>query len=285
MTIKTFPELSIAIPASIVADIPHLREKTLRIGLIGRASAIFRVNEIIIYPDLSRHDQYQDSKLMFSILSYMETPQYLRKHLFSLKPSLRYVGVLPPLRTLHHPTANLVKDLKIGELREGIILESNSKRSLVYVGVERLANLQGLELPVGGRVTVKFVNFHRGIPFVSLTKREDIDVYWGYRVSVSKRTIGQILKHEVNKLKIATSKYGKPFNKLLEIEAIYKKSRRILFVFGSPDKGLKELLQNENLDIYELVDFVVNTIPLQGTKTVRTEEAIFASLSVFNIIS
>jgi hypothetical protein len=32
------------------------------------------------------------------------------------------------------------------------------------------------------------------------------------------------------------------------------------------------------------VDFVVNTIPKQGTKTVRTEEAIFASLSLFNFL-
>jgi len=285
MANKRFPKLSIAIPASIIADIPHLREKTLRIGLIGRASAIFRVNNIIIYSDLSSCNQYRDSKLIFSILSYMETPQYLRKHLFSLRPSLRYVGILPPLRTLHHPTANLVKDLRIGELREGVILESNSKRSLVDVGVERLANLQELKLPIGKRVTVKLVSFHRGIPFASLAEQEDIDVYWGYRVSVSKLTIGQILNNGVYKLKIATSKYGQPINELLEIGAFWKKSRRTIIAFGSPHKGLKEILQNENIDISEAVDLVVNTIPLQGTKTVRTEEAIWASLSVFNIMS
>jgi hypothetical protein len=34
----------------------------------------------------------------------------------------------------------------------------------------------------------------------------------------------------------------------------------------------------------ELVDFVVNTVPMQGTETVRTEEALIASLAVFNII-
>jgi len=33
----------------------------------------------------------------------------------------------------------------------------------------------------------------------------------------------------------------------------------------------------------DLVDFVVNTIPSQGTKTVRTEEAIIASLATFNV--
>jgi hypothetical protein len=32
------------------------------------------------------------------------------------------------------------------------------------------------------------------------------------------------------------------------------------------------------------VDFVVNTVPTQGTETVRTEEALIASLAVFNVI-
>ncbi len=44
-------KLAIAIPASTISDTPHLREKTAKIGLIGRAAAIFRVEEIILYPD------------------------------------------------------------------------------------------------------------------------------------------------------------------------------------------------------------------------------------------
>ena len=43
-------KLAVAIPVSIVSDIPHLREKTLKIGLIGRAAAIFRVTEMIELP-------------------------------------------------------------------------------------------------------------------------------------------------------------------------------------------------------------------------------------------
>jgi predicted SPOUT superfamily RNA methylase MTH1 len=31
------------------------------------------------------------------------------------------------------------------------------------------------------------------------------------------------------------------------------------------------------------VDFVVNTVPEQGTETVRTEEALLASLAIFNV--
>jgi predicted SPOUT superfamily RNA methylase MTH1 len=31
------------------------------------------------------------------------------------------------------------------------------------------------------------------------------------------------------------------------------------------------------------VDFVVNTIPAQGTETVRTEEALLATLAILNV--
>ena len=53
-------KLSIAIPASTISDTPHLREKTAKIGLIGRAAAIFRVDEIIVYPDSPKVDQRRD---------------------------------------------------------------------------------------------------------------------------------------------------------------------------------------------------------------------------------
>ncbi|MDR2707975.1 MAG: RNA-binding protein, partial [Nitrososphaerota archaeon] len=53
-------KLTIAIPASIISDTPHLREKTSKIGLIARIAAIFRVHEIIIYPDNTRTKQAQE---------------------------------------------------------------------------------------------------------------------------------------------------------------------------------------------------------------------------------
>jgi predicted SPOUT superfamily RNA methylase MTH1 len=55
------------------------------------------------------------------------------------------------------------------------------------------------------------------------------------------------------------------------------------FVFGAPNRGVEALLQEAGLSLTDASDFVVNTIPQQGTETVRTEEAIVATLSVFNI--
>ena len=72
-------KLSIAIPASTISDTPHPREKTAKIGLIGRAAAIFRVDEIIVYPDNPKVDQRRDLDYIALLLNYLETPQYLRK--------------------------------------------------------------------------------------------------------------------------------------------------------------------------------------------------------------
>ena len=85
-------KLAIAIPASTISDTPHLREKTAKIGLIGRAAAIFRVDEIIVYPDNPKVDQRRDLDFIALLLNYLETPQYLRKRLFKLEPRFGVCG-------------------------------------------------------------------------------------------------------------------------------------------------------------------------------------------------
>jgi len=105
--------LAIAVPASVIADTPHLREKTSKIGFIGRAAAIFQVNEIIVYADDPKTSQNRDLALIATLLRYMETPQYLRKRLFELKPELKYAGILLSLRTPHHPLQGKIRELSV----------------------------------------------------------------------------------------------------------------------------------------------------------------------------
>ena len=107
-------KLAIAIPASTISDTPHLREKTAKMGLIGRAAAIFRVNEIIVYPDNPKTNQSRDLDFIALLLNYLETPQYLRKSLFKIEPDFQFAGILPPLRTPHHPVSGKTHDLKVG---------------------------------------------------------------------------------------------------------------------------------------------------------------------------
>ena len=276
-------ELSVAIPASLVSDVPHLREKTIKIGLVGRAAAIFRVNEIIVFPDLPGVDQKQDTDLIAAVLSYMETPQYLRKRLFKIRRELRYVGILPPLRTPHHPLSVRAKDLAVGEYREGVVASSTKEGSLVDVGVERLILVPNMRLPTNARVTVKFTKRGKHLE-AALASRNEIKRYWGYRVMVSRVSFGRFVRERSFDLVIATSRYGIPITKVADgVKNRWKKSRTILVAFGAPTQGLHEIVDHERLKLEEVAHFTINTIPLQGAQTVRTEEAVYASLAILNL--
>lgn len=283
--VKRIPKLSVAIPASLVSDIPHLREKTLKLGLVGRALAIFRVDEVIVFPDRSFQSQTSEIDLTTTILSYMETPQYLRKVFFKIRPELRYVGVLAPLRTPHHPLTNRKRDLRMGEYREGIVVASDQKRSLVQIGVEQPVPVIGVQVPVNTRITVRIAETGKR-PKASVADRDAIEAYWGYKVTAPKQSLGTMLKEKSFDLVVATSRLGEPFTRVAEkVLARWGESTRVLIVFGSPTEGLHDMLRKERLRLGDLVDFVVNMIPNQATETVRTEEALYTTLAVLNLLT
>ncbi len=282
--LKRAHELCVAIPASFVSDVPHLREKTFRIGLVGRAVSIFRVDEVIVFTDMPKTDQSRDINLISTILAYMETPQYLRKRLFKIQPELQYAGVLPPLRTPHHPLANRTADLKIGEFREGAVIGYSKEDTLVDVGVEQPALVAGVKLQTNTRVTVKITGLGKQ-PKAILANHKEIKTYWGYRVTVSQVPFGQMVKKKLFDLVVATSRRGKPIDTIMdELVKSWKQSHKILLAFGASTQGLFEIAMHERLKLEDLANFIVNTIPDQGTETVRTEEAVYASLAILNTL-
>jgi predicted SPOUT superfamily RNA methylase MTH1 len=275
--------LSIALPASIISDTPHLREKTSKIGLIARSAAIFRVKEIILYPDNAKINQQKDLAFISLLLNYLETPQYLRKALFKLEPDLQYAGILPPLRTPHHPLSGKTKHLQVGEYREGLVLSEQKDGLAVDIGVQQPALLRQKQFAVGERLTLQVINVSGSVE-VQPANREDIPVYWGYRVQVEKRSYGQISKDKWFDLKIATAKIGDSFMDVKgKIADKWSGSNHVLVGFGAPSRGLHEIVEDEHLKLNDLADFVVNTVPNQGTVTVRTEEALLATLAVLNL--
>jgi predicted SPOUT superfamily RNA methylase MTH1 len=46
---------------------------------------------------------------------------------------------------------------------------------------------------------------------------------------------------------------------------------------------LHEIAADEGWRLEDVFDYVVNTVPCQGTETVRTEEALLATLAVLNL--
>jgi predicted SPOUT superfamily RNA methylase MTH1 len=274
--------ISIAIPASITSDTPHLREKTAKVGLIGRAAAIFRIEEIIIYPDNKKIDQTKDLKFISLLLNYLETPQYLRKPLFKIEPDLQYAGILPPLRTPHHPLSGKTKHLKIGEYREGIVLSETKEGILADIGVQQPALIRQKQYSQNQRLTLQVINLGDQVE-VQPVNRDVIPVYWGYKVRTEKYPFNQFSQADDFQLRIATARTGSNFIDVAnKIGKKWQDSKRILIAFGAPTRGLPEIVADQGLKLEQLVHFTINTIPNQGTATVRTEEALIASLAILN---
>ena len=277
-------KMAIAIPASVILDTPHLREKTAKVGLIGRAAAIFRVNEIIVYPDSPKVNQSREMDLIATLLAYMETPQYLRKRLFKLEPRLQFAGILPPLRTPHHPLNKKAKNLKAGQYREGVVLSKTNEGVLVDIGVEQPGLLREKQLAAGVRLTLRIAKAASDPVEVQTAIQDEIPYYWGYRVVVERRSFKKLIENGKFDLTIATSKKGVSFADVAyELAGNWEKARNVLVAFGAPANGLYEIARDEGSSLDDLVDFVINTIPSQGTETVRTEEALLASLAILNV--
>jgi predicted SPOUT superfamily RNA methylase MTH1 len=276
-------KLAIAIPASVISDTPHLREKTSKIGLIGRAAAIFRIDEIIVYADNIKANQGREIDLIVTLLAYMETPQYLRKRLFKLEPRLQFAGILPPLRTPHHPLNKKARNLKVGEYREGIVVSKTKEDALVDIGVEHPALMRERQFAVGKRLTLRITKLGEQIE-VQTANKDEVPFYWGYAVSTEKRSFDKIVENGKFDLTIATSKFGTIFADVAEkIGEKWKKASSILVSFGAPTRGLFEIARDEGANLNDVVDFVVNMLPEQGTETVRTEEALLAALAILNV--
>jgi len=117
---------------------------------------------------------------------------------------------------------------------------------------------------------------------VAIANPREIKDYWGYSVSTA-NSFRQAIENDDWDMRIATSKKGSPLGRVSkEITSRLKEASSVLLVFGSPSKGLIEIARDESTRLEEITDFVVNFVPNQGTETVRTEEAVLASLAIMN---
>jgi predicted SPOUT superfamily RNA methylase MTH1 len=280
--------LTVAIPASLVAEVPHLREKTAKLGLIGRACAIFGVEKIVIFADDIRRNQQADMNLCEQVLSFIETPQYLRKRMFKLSPELKFTGILPPLQAPHHNVAFSIRQCNVGDLREGVVVRQQPNYSLVEVGLERSVECPG-QLPPGSRVTVRLTSLNRNLtgeivnPTNKRLLRRPTEKYWGYRVMRTK-SLSKFLRDSDFNLKIGTSRFGVSILTVWpRLNVSLTAARSLLVVFGSPKMGLREILAQENQAPEDVFDYFINTVPNQNVSTVRTEEAILVTLGLLNV--
>ncbi|AEM39515.1 protein of unknown function DUF171 [Pyrolobus fumarii 1A] len=272
-------ELEIVVPASVLSVEPSLQLKTVKAGVIGRAAAVFRASRIVLYVD--RAEAWRDLETFRKLLEYLATPPYLRKRVYPPGvPELRYAGLLPPLQIPTHG----VGGPKEGEIREAYVLRKRGRSVVVDAGLEEEVEVdlpRGVQVNRGERILVKIVSLTPPI----LEYVENPPVYTGYRVATFDSLGDYLRSARKDTLLIATSRRGRRIDEVVdELRKKLGEKKRVALLFGSPREGLYEIAEREGIKLDESVDAVVNVVPNQGTLTVRTEEAVWAALSLLNIL-
>ena len=264
--------ITIAIPSSILTVEHGLLLKTIRVFQVIRFSSIFRVSKIIVYRDpfteLKRHEDYL---LLFSkIHNYLVTPPYLRRKLVSIDNDLKYVGALPPLRLLVYDVS---RDGFVGEKRIGYKINE-----YVDIGLKWKFKIIDPSKCIDDKfvyVEIKSLN----PPLVECISEKP---YLGPLLS-NASSLREVIEYGGREgyFILATSRHGiiPGLDDLVRL----KNFEKILILYGAPKYGLYEISRREGFELDALVDAVWNIIPGQGVKTVRTEEALIASLAILNM--
>lgn len=148
---------------------------------------------------------------------------------------------------------------------------------MVDIGVDRLA-LCKEKLSVNKVLSFRIEKLGKEI---LIEPDEPESVYWGYDTIASDRNLYDSITMMKQKpdLVIGTSKYAPNINSILdEVQTSIQQANHVAILFGGPYSGINSLINERKLD-YE-----INTVPCQGTETVRTEEALISTLSILNIL-
>jgi predicted SPOUT superfamily RNA methylase MTH1 len=299
--------VSVALPGSIVANAKSHDQKTFLAGQIARALAVFCVDEVVIFDDDDDDGQHvsrrpvgdheytafsQPGHFLAHLLSYLETPPHLRKVLFPMHPNLRTAGTLPSLDMPHH-----FRLYEWGKYRDGVTVGPAPRGrggTLVDVGQAERQEIPD-DVPPGTRVTLRFTDDKTAEAVSPDTPREEGGYYWGYGV----RRCGGLSSVFTESpfdggydVSIGTSERGQPLTSALAGPPFSSKSpqfQHVLFVFGGV-AGLEKAARNDpelqkmgisDRNVDELFDHWVNLLPAQGSRTIRTEEAVWLGLMGF----
>ena len=276
-------------------------------GQIARACAVFSVDEVVIFddgqaeirdPEKDGYTAFADPNFfLYHVLSYLETPPHLRKALFPIHPDLSTAGALPSLDMPHHLRSNEIlpyrEGLTIGDSKPG----KNFPGSMVDCGLRQQVLLP-VKLEPNTRVTVKLNSLKDGNNDHAIggeavspeLPREEGGYYWGYSVRQASSLSGIFTECPYDggyDVSVGTSERGVPVASVLDGSCgsrIKPDWVHLIIVFGGI-AGLeaalasdKQLLDAGVGDVGEVFDYWVNLVPRQGSRTIRTEEAVWVGL-------
>ncbi|KAM3660255.1 kynurenine--oxoglutarate transaminase 3-like [Ammospiza maritima maritima] len=288
--------LSVALPGSILNNAQSPALRSYLAGQIARACAIFCVDEIVVFDEHGEDVKSVEGDFegigkkgkacvqLARILQYLECPQYLRKSFFPKHEDLQFAGLLNPLDSPHHMRMD-----EDSEYREGVVLDRPTKPgrgSFVNCGMRKEVQIDK-QLNPGLRVTVRLkepqnpeAKVRKGTVVSSQHPRAVSGLYWGYSVRLASclsAVFSECPFKEGYDLSIGTSERGSSVD-----QVTLPSFRHALVVFGGLE-GLEAGVDvDPNLEVTDpsvLFDFYLNTCPSQGSRTIRTEEALLISLS------
>ena len=269
--------LDVLIPSSFSRDTPHPRDRTMRLGMLARALAAARVDTLVIYHEDPGRPEEANARLIKMVMDYLNTAPYLRRRLYPLARELRYAGILPPLNIPTHP-----ESLEVGgeHWREGLVV-SGGEVSVIEAGMGRPIKV-GRRLVEGSRILVH-VKPGKRRPRITVRSRRKAPIYPGFKTTI----VGEPLR-EITRgygLSIATSRKGRDIREAMEeLREMAGKAGRICVAFGAARQGLAEILQQQGASLEEAFHMALNTMPMQGVRTIRTEEAVYYTLAILNLV-
>ncbi|OHE99494.1 hypothetical protein CORC01_05294 [Colletotrichum orchidophilum] len=289
--------ISIAIPSSVLADALTAERRNSVAGRIARALAVFSVDEIVIFDDSPTESRPKsvDTKaytgdidpchFLEHLLGYLEVPPFMRKMLFPLHPNLRLASQLPSLEMPHHP--NPAEWLPY---REGVAGKGTPRGTMIDIGLKDQVLIED-EVPPNTRVTLYHPDqrSQKAEACDPSAPREEGGFYWGYQVrrANSLTALFTECKYEGGyDVSIGTSERGRTLSQAFPSAAPLE-FKHLLIAFGGP-RGIEYAALNdkelEGMDMgpskaKELFDHWVNILPGQGSRNIRTDEALWVALT------
>ena len=269
---KKLRTVSIALPSSVIAHAITYEQKTMLVGHIARAVAVYGVSEVVVYEDSEKSGGEFSSEVEFFCrnLEYLETPPYLKKILFPYNPNLKFAGLAPPLDCMHH-----LRKHEWARFREGVVLEDGVS---VEVGLIRPATLPTPLEPMtrvtfefdrdvtasSERFTGKAVSWEK---VITETRKYDS---WGFSVRAA-QSLAAAMEGDYD-LKIGIKDRdaiaARKISSKLQGDLLPKASK-VLLVFASEQQPLPK----------EGLNLEVNVAEYSQSRAVRVEEAIWMALT------
>jgi predicted SPOUT superfamily RNA methylase MTH1 len=275
--------LSVLVPSSLVREAEDKREATRKLGYVARAATVFRADRLIVFPDREGERRWGGG-FVETVLRYAATPPYLKTEVWGTRDELEYAGVLPPLRVSSRTGSGPERP---GSLQEGIVTEVGPDgRVRVNCGLQHPISLlvpDGMSVEEGERVAIRISSRE---PVRARIVDEPLPGF-----EIQNADLPEVLARPDAGVRIATSVHGTELSvgRLTELVGRIDDDGDLTVAFGAPGRGLPAILDvavedvaaggGEGVEPDPGFDLWLNTIPRQGSETVRTEEAMFASLA------